>query len=225
MTRVDAALRLGEDAHAGDKSMRIQATNWLRAEVVRDVARMASVHGAACLPTSADAWLRRRRLSKLLRYAATRSPYYRQLYRREGIGAATIANTPFDRLPCTTKAELREHLHRLGTDDAIRGDRLDKLLAAESFAAPATTSPFVVVRTSGSTSEIFSVVYDRAAWVTARAMAAGMVSETPEGTRKGRPANPPKEADLQRERPQKARARRPGARAPRTQGKAPSLLN
>jgi phenylacetate-coenzyme A ligase PaaK-like adenylate-forming protein len=67
---------------------------------------------------------RLRRLQSLVRHAATRIPYYRDLFRRSGVGPDDVRSlADLGKLPLTGKQELRDHFESM-LDPRVRPERL-----------------------------------------------------------------------------------------------------
>lgn len=155
------------------------AKSWLAPDVARDLGRMGSALAVSRLPASLIARLQQRRLRGLIHHAATRSPFYRERYDRHGVTSTSIDAAQLEALPVVEKPDLIDHLDRVGTREDLRGERWQRLLEASKAGEPASTERFEVVHTSGTTSRELHVVYDRAAWTTARAVAMARVFRPP----------------------------------------------
>jgi phenylacetate-coenzyme A ligase PaaK-like adenylate-forming protein len=104
---------------------------------------------------------RRRRLEELVRYAAARSPFWRE---RVPTGRFALAD-----LPVTGKTELMEHFDELVTDPRLKlDDLLEHLDGIDDDAL--YLGEFRVMTSSGSSGRKAVFVYDRAGWAGIAAM-------------------------------------------------------
>ena len=106
---------------------------------------------------ASPAGIRRRqeaRLRRLVRHAATRSPFYRNLYRGIDPDRFTLAD-----LPTTTKAELMDQFDRVVTDPAVRRADLEAFVDDPSNVGQLFRG-YPVCHTSGSQGQPMLVVND-----------------------------------------------------------------
>jgi putative adenylate-forming enzyme len=100
-------------------------------------------------------------VTRLRRFAAGRSPFYRRLY-------AGLDACPFDRLPVVTKAELMQNFDEVVTDPAVRRRDVEAFLASDP-GERRFLDRYVVLATSGSTGLRGIFLFDSAEWIAALA--------------------------------------------------------
>ena len=108
--------------------------------------------------------LAKRRVEKfrrLVRHAAAKSPYYRDLIQSLGIDVATA--TPED-FPPLTKTELIRSFDRIVTDPRVTRRALTEFLDRSKDPYELFQDEFYVVHTSGSSGELGVFVYSREDW-------------------------------------------------------------
>jgi len=105
-----------------------------------------------------------RRFRQILGWACERSPYYREICRREGIEPAQAH--PED-LPVLTKRDLIEHFDEISTDPRVRRDAITAFLERSRDPAELFLGEFLVVHTSGTSGEVCYVAYRGRDWVRA----------------------------------------------------------
>lgn len=96
-----------------------------------------------------------RRLRRLLRHAATRSPLYREKYR-----GLDLDRCPLSELPTTTKAELMADFDRAVTSPAVRRADLERFFDDPANVGRLFRDRYPVCHTSGSQGQPMMVVQD-----------------------------------------------------------------
>jgi phenylacetate-coenzyme A ligase PaaK-like adenylate-forming protein len=97
-----------------------------------------------------------RRLRKLLRFAAARSPFYRDRLR-----GLVLDRCPLDAIRPTNKAELMANFDRVVTDPSIRRSDLERFVDDPANVGRLYRDRYPVCHTSGSQGQPFLLVHDR----------------------------------------------------------------
>ena len=98
---------------------------------------------------------RERRLRRLLRHAASRSPHYREKYR-----GLDLDRCPLSDVPPTSKAELMADFDRVVTDPAVRRADLERFFDDPTNVGRLFLGKYPVCHTSGSQGQPMMVVQD-----------------------------------------------------------------
>lgn len=98
--------------------------------------------------------LRQRRLSELVAYVRTNSPYFARLY--QGIDDEVSLSS----LPVTNKAEMMAHFDEWLTDRNITTDKINRFMSDISNVGKKLDGKYLVYTTSGSTGNPCTVLYD-----------------------------------------------------------------
>ncbi len=106
------------------------------------------------------------RFRKWFAWAASRSPYYADVCRKERIDP--LRARPED-LPILTKRDLIENFDRISTRPAVRRDAISAFLARSRDPRELFLGRFHVVHSSGTSGEVCFVVYNRREWMHAAA--------------------------------------------------------
>ncbi len=132
-----------QSAYMGGYLLTFGATHWM---MTRDVAtHFADLERSQWLPPAALRELQEQKLRRLLRHAHQHVPYYRDLWRRQGISPEDIRSLDdLYKLPLLSKEDVRRHLYF-----DILSDNHDR-------------SEILRITTSGSTGEPFVCYADRA---------------------------------------------------------------
>ena len=108
--------------------------------------------------------IQERKFRRIVRYAFDHSPFYRELYKSEGITRVDLKTIPFDKLPSITKDMVMEHFDDVSTDsDVIKSEVLD-FLAQSKDPNELFKGKYHVVHTSGSSGKIGVFVYSKREW-------------------------------------------------------------
>jgi phenylacetate-CoA ligase len=102
-----------------------------------------------------------KKFRRLVRYAAEKSPYYRDLVRGSGIDVDRCVPQDF---PVLTKALLMENFDRIVTDQAITRARIADFLERSQDPYELFQGRYYVVHTSGTSGEVGYFVYSSDAW-------------------------------------------------------------
>jgi phenylacetate-CoA ligase len=102
--------------------------------------------------------LQARRLRRLLRHAADRSPFYRQKFKGIDLRACSLAD-----LPVTTKGELMERFDEVVTDPGVRRADLERFIDDPANVGRLFQGRYPVCHTSGSQGQPLIVLQDRLA--------------------------------------------------------------
>jgi phenylacetate-CoA ligase len=102
--------------------------------------------------------IREKRFRRLLRTAAAKSPFYRNLYR--GIDIETCQLTD---LPVVDKKTMMANFDDFVTDRRLRKDQIIHWMEDKSHIGQMYLGKYVPMRTSGTTGEFAIVIYDRRA--------------------------------------------------------------
>jgi phenylacetate-coenzyme A ligase PaaK-like adenylate-forming protein len=99
--------------------------------------------------------IQHRRLVKLIEYARTNSPYYKELY------ANIDENFKLTDLPAVTKPELMAHFDSVLTDRNITMKRIDEYTSNLDNIGKMIDDKYLIFKTSGSTGNPAVVLYDK----------------------------------------------------------------
>jgi phenylacetate-CoA ligase len=99
--------------------------------------------------------VQQRRLRRLLRHAAARSPFYRAKFAGIDLGRCRLAD-----LPVTTKEEMMADFDRVVTDPRVRRAELERYTAGPGEPAAPFLGRYPVCHTSGSQGQPLLVVHD-----------------------------------------------------------------
>ncbi|MET1087667.1 MAG: phenylacetate--CoA ligase family protein [Arthrobacter sp.] len=113
----------------------------------------------------------RERLSKMVTYARTCSPYYRRLYQ----GLPALITDP-RLLPVTTKAELMAHFNDWVTDPAVTLEGTQSFVADPSLVGEKFLNRYTVATTSGTTGTRGVFLLDTRSLAVAKALTFRMLS-------------------------------------------------
>ncbi len=104
-----------------------------------------------------------RRFREFARFAAKRSPYYRDIVREHGIDLARA--TPSD-FPELTKTDLIEHFDRIVTRKGLSRARIEEFLSASREPTDLMDGRYHIVHTSGTSGQVCYVAYTPSEWMT-----------------------------------------------------------
>src|SRR5687768_3807867 len=105
------------------------------------------------------------RLARLVRFARTRSPFYRQLYRDLPPGVSDLSQ-----LPPVTKRQLMAEFDQVVTDPAVRRAEVEAFVADYGRVGQPFLQRYRAFRSSGSTGEPGIFLHDRDALAIYRAL-------------------------------------------------------
>ena len=100
--------------------------------------------------------LQERRLRRLLRHAAERSPFYREKFKEIDLARCALAE-----LPVTTKAELMADFDRAVTDPDVRRADLERFIDDPANVGRLFLGRYPVCHTSGSQGQSLMILQDR----------------------------------------------------------------
>lgn len=123
--------------------------------------------------------LEERRFRKLLLYAVRHSPFYRRLYKSEGITEENINSVPGTSIPIIDKKALMEYYDELVCDEQIRRQDLEKFIADPSNYGKKYLGRYEVIHTSGSSGVVGLFVYGPDDWTRVKSLAVARVSKGP----------------------------------------------
>ncbi len=99
--------------------------------------------------------LQKKRLKKLVNYARKNSPYFKELYAHIG------KDCDLNNLPTTNKVEMMKHFDRWLTDDAITMNRIEEFTSDIDNVGRMIDEKYLVFKTSGSTGNPATILYDK----------------------------------------------------------------
>jgi len=111
-------------------------------------------------PRFAQEIIRRRRMKKLIVYAAKHSPFYARLY--EGIDLTRVKSP--SQLPMVTKAMMVEHADDFVTDRQIKAADIAEFMRHPENKSQKFLGKYLVTHTSGTTLTPATVLYDKKAF-------------------------------------------------------------
>src|ERR1700722_14634298 len=113
-------------------------------ETLRFIHRLASLGQGRDWSPSRVALVQRQRLGRLVRYAVSRSPFFREKYRGLDLHHFQLAD-----LPTTTKRELMQDFDATVTDPAVRRVELEQFLVNPANLGRFYRGRYAVSHTSG----------------------------------------------------------------------------
>lgn len=114
--------------------------------------------------------LQKKRLKALVRYAYSNSPYYQRLY--AGLDSDFHFDFDLSDLPATDKVEMMTNLDDVFTDRNISVQRINDFTADVGRVGHMIDNQYLIFKTSGSTGNPATVLYDKGCIDTASAVAA-----------------------------------------------------
>ena len=108
--------------------------------------------------------LQEKKLRSLLSYAWDHSDFYRETFRRAGVGRDQLETVPLSALPTIDKSILMKNFDRLVTAEDLKQEQLRRFDEREQVDRRPYLGKYHVVHSSGSTGTPGYFVYDEAAW-------------------------------------------------------------